>query len=396
MFKESIKADKDRLEFEIVKLGAHPYAKKVASKGVPCNIKFKKLAAGAANILKQEAIACGIDALVHQDTVSCKVSETDVLICGNQDGLEKLAERLKNQPFGLKKIADELCIVLKGDVDKSFICRDKVLNFKEKQLMAIINVTPDSFSDGGKFLDFTEVQKYLTKIKELGVLLVDIGGESTRPGSEPVDVDEELRRVLPVVEVAVKEGFIVSVDTYKAKVAEEALKLGAHIINDISGLNFDIDMAKVCADYGSGLCLMHIKGTPKTMQNDPKYDNILEEIKFYLYESINKAISNGVSEKSIIIDPGFGFGKTFNDNYLILKYLEEFKIFGRPILVGLSRKSMVGNVLSKPVHDRLIGTKVVETIALLNGADIVRTHDVEESLDMLKIFNFYNKAGFKC
>ncbi|ADR19352.1 dihydropteroate synthase [Calditerrivibrio nitroreducens] len=396
MFKELVASDKNRLEYEIIKLGAHPYAKTIALRGVPLNIKFKGVQSAAANILKQEAIAAGIDAAVHMGTVGCDVEKTDVLICGDLKGFSRLVDRLKIQPFGLKDIADEIDEIIKRATLKKLHIRGKTLSFEEKKIMAIINVTPDSFSDGGKFTELNDVISYLSKLKEIGINLVDIGGESSRPGAESIGVEEELRRVIPVVQLAVKEGFIVSVDTYKSKVAEECLKIGAHIINDISGFHFDADMPKVCADYNAGVCLMHIKGVPKTMQDNPKYDNLLEEIKYYLYESIELGLKNGLSEDNMIIDPGFGFGKVLDDNYLILKYLKEFESFGRPILVGLSRKSMVGGVIDKPVSDRVLGTKIVETIALLNGADIIRTHDVQESLDMMKIFNFYNSVGFKC
>ncbi|MGC9062636.1 dihydropteroate synthase [Calditerrivibrio sp.] len=396
MFKELVVSDKNRLEYEIIKLGAHPYAKKIALRGVPLNIKFKGIPTAAANVLKQEAIASGIDAAVHMGTAGCEVEKTDVLICGDLKGFSRLADRLKIQPFGLKDIADEIDKILKSPIHKILHIRDKTLTFDEKKIMAIINVTPDSFSDGGKFTELNAVISYLSKLKEIGISLVDIGGESSRPGAESISVEEELNRVLPVVQLAVSEGFIVSVDTYKSKVAEECLKIGAHIINDISGFHFDEDMPKVCADYNAGVCLMHIKGVPKTMQDNPKYNNLLEEIKYYIYESIEMGLKKGLSEDNMMIDPGFGFGKSLDDNYLILKYLKEFESFGKPILVGLSRKSMVGGVIEKPVSERVVGSKIVETIALLNGADIIRTHDVEESLDMMKIFNFYNRVCFKC
>lgn len=395
MFKETISADRRRLEFEIEKLGAHPYAKKVADRGIPLNVKIKSISAGAANILKQEALASGIDAVVHQGTVSCDIKSTDVLICGDVNGLKRLISKLKLQPFGLKDVAAELEKLLEGR-EKLFCFRGEKITFEEKRVMAIINITPDSFSDGGRFLELNNVEVYLNKLKGLGIELVDIGGESTRPGSEPVGVDEELKRVLPVVEMAVDMGFVVSVDTYKSKVAEECLKRGAHIINDISGFCFDEDMPKVCADYDAGVCLMHIKGTPKTMQNNPKYDNLLEEVKYQIYKSMEKGVKSGISEENMMIDPGFGFGKTLEDNYLILKYLKEFEVFGRPILVGVSRKSMIGNIINKTVDQRVIGSKVVETMALVNGADIIRTHDVAEAIDMMKIFNFYHRVGLEC
>ncbi|MCX8084935.1 MAG: dihydropteroate synthase [Calditerrivibrio sp.] len=396
MFLEVIDSDKDRLVYECGKIGAHPYSFRATDRGIPLNIKIKGMKPAAANIVKQEAIASGIDAVVHRGAVDCSVDMTDVLICGDIRGIRILSERLDLQPFGLKEVADRLRGFLADKGERAFQCRDRLLNLKKKQMMAIVNVTPDSFSDGGRFQNLEYLENHLIKLRSFGVEVVDIGGESTRPGAESVPAEEELRRITPALEMAVSMGFIVSVDTYKSEVAKKALEMGAHIINDISGLRFDKEMAKVCGAFGAGVVLMHIKGTPKTMQNNPQYDNLLEEVKRYLHDGIEIALNSGIDIKNIMIDPGFGFGKSLEDNYRILKYLREFRGLGVPVLVGISRKSMIGNVLGKDVSQRLLGTKVAETIALLNGADVVRSHDLEETLDMLKLVNFYSEVGFRC
>lgn len=391
MFADIISPDKMRLEKEITDLGADPYALKIASKGLPCNIKLRKVKSPAANIIKQEAIASGIDAAVHKRTVECGVEYTDILLCGNVAGVRKLTERLSIQPYGLKNVALDINRLIEKYYKTMVLkVQDLEIDLSEKILMPIINVTPDSFSDGGLFDNLEDIENYFAMLKELGVSLIDIGGESTRPGADPVPLDEELKRVLPIVEIAVSMGFLVSVDTYKGGVAKEVLKKGARLINDVSGLNHDKDMASICADFDAAVSIMHMKGEPKTMQMDTSYDNLLEDIKDYIERSIEKALSAGINENSIIVDPGFGFGKSLRDNYIILKYLNEFKSFGMPILVGLSRKSMIGNVIGKPVGERAIGSIVAETIALMNGADIVRAHDVLHAIDMLKIFNYYN------
>ncbi|MEF3254166.1 MAG: dihydropteroate synthase [Deferribacterales bacterium] len=392
MLIDFIVADKERLEYEIDMIGAHPYAKKIADKGLPINVKLRSIMPAAANIIKQEAIASGIDAVVHIGTIECKVDKTDVLISGNKDGFKKLVDRLKIQPYSLKGIAEELETLLRNVGRVQLKIGDDIIDLTDKLFMPILNVTPDSFSDGGKFNDLKEIERYLIRLKELGINIIDIGGESTRPGSESVEPEEELKRVLPAVELAVGMGFIVSVDTYKSVVAEKVLRKGAKIINDIYGLNYDADMAKVCADYGAAVVVMHMKGEPKTMQLSPYYENLLEEVKLSIYKSIEKALNAGVDEKSIIIDPGFGFGKNLEHNYILLKYLKEFKSFNTPLLVGLSRKSMVGNLLNKPVEERLAGTIAVEVMALMNGADIIRAHDIDETVDLIKIFNFYNRV----
>ena len=271
----------------------------------------------------------------------------------------------------------------------------RVLDLSSRtHLMGVLNVTPDSFSDGGKFFKPEEAVKQGLKLAEEGVDIIDIGGESTRPGSEPVTIEEELRRVIPVIEELTKMIQVpISIDTYKSRVAKEALDSGASMVNDISGLRYDPEMKKVIAKYDVPVVLMHIKGTPKNMQENPHYDNLIEEIKTYLIESIKIAKEAGIDEDKIIIDPGIGFGKTPEDNLRILKNLNEFTELGRPLMVGVSRKSFIGKILNLPTEERLEGSLASMAVAIMNGANILRVHDVKESKMVAKLVDAILKSG---
>lgn len=249
---------------------------------------------------------------------------------------------------------------------------------KKSLVMGILNVTPDSFYDGGRYADREAAVRRALQMVEEGADVIDVGGESTRPGSEPVDAEVEAARVVPVIE-ALRERVPVpiSVDTYKAPVAEAALKAGACIVNDITGLHADPRMAKVAAEHGATVVVMHIKGTPKTMQQNPAYADLLGEVRAYLEEGCELALKAGVPEDRIWIDPGIGFGKTAEHNLELLRRLRFFRALGFPILVGTSNKSVIGQVLGLPVHDRLEGTAATVAVAIANGADGVRIHDVQ-------------------
>ncbi len=259
--------------------------------------------------------------------------------------------------------------------------KQRVLDISSRtHLMGILNVTPDSFSDGGKFFKQEEAIRQGMRLAQEGADIIDVGGESTRPGSEPVSLEEELRRVIPVIQELVKRiDTPVSIDTYKSRVAKEALDSGASMVNDISALRFDPEMKKILAEYRVPVVLMHIKGTPKNMQDDPQYQNVLDEIKTYLEDSIKMAKDAGIEEHKIIIDPGIGFGKTLEDNLKILKNLKGFASLGKPILVGVSRKSFIGKILNLPADQRLEGSLAALAVSIINGANILRVHDVRES-----------------
>ena len=258
-------------------------------------------------------------------------------------------------------------------------------------VMGVLNVTPDSFYDGAVTTPALALAR-ATEMKTDGAHILDVGGESSRPGAEPVPVELECERVLPVVEALLPLGLPVSVDTYHAATAREALKLGAIMINDVSALRFDPEMAGVVAETGCDCVLMHMLGTPRTMQRDPRYDDVVDDIHAFFEERIEYAMRNGISEEAIWIDPGFGFGKTVEQNLTLLRRLGEFKVLGRPIVIGTSNKSTIGAVLHAPVHDRLEGTAATVAIAIANGADCVRVHDVKAMARVAKMTDAIMKA----
>ncbi|MGB6129481.1 MAG: dihydropteroate synthase [Psychrilyobacter sp.] len=267
------------------------------------------------------------------------------------------------------------------------LINNKKFDFKNKTYtMGILNLTPDSFSDGGSYADVEEAIKRAKKMVEEGADIIDVGAESTRPGATYIEEDEELERILPVIKRLVTEVDVpISIDTYKSRVAEECIKVGAHIINDIKGLKEDPNMAKVVAKYGVSIIIMHIQGNPKNMQKKPIYDNMIEDIKESLRESVEIAIEAGISPKNIILDPGIGFGKTFQGNLEIIKKLCEFKKLEYPILMGASRKGFIGEILGTPPLDRLEGNLAVAVISAYNGASIIRVHEVKETVKALKV-----------
>lgn len=270
----------------------------------------------------------------------------------------------------------------------SVTVRDKHLDLSSPQIMGILNATPDSFSDGG---NFNELESALNRIEMMigqGASIIDVGGESTRPGSEPVSEQQELDRVLPILEKAIFRfpDTLFSIDTTKYRVAEEALQLGAHFVNDVSGMQKEPRLPDLCLQYNAGYILMHSQGNPQTMQQDPTYDDVVQDIYQFFEEQLQQIDEKGLDQ--VIVDPGIGFGKTLDHNLKLLANLKAFKRLGYPIMVGASRKSMVSQILGdRPVDDRVTGTVAVHYHAMMQGANIIRVHDVKEASDSLKIFN---------
>ena len=250
--------------------------------------------------------------------------------------------------------------------------------------MGILNVTPDSFSDGGKFFSAEKAVDHALAMADEGADFIDVGGESTRPGSEPLPLDEELRRVVPVIEkLSKKISLPISIDTYKSSVAEAALSVGATLVNDVSGLTFDGAMVQTIARHRASVVIMHIKGTPRTMQQNPQYENVVTEVATFLATQAQKAHTAGIEQ--IIVDPGIGFGKTLQHNLQLMRNLHEIANLGFPLLVGPSRKSFIGTILDLPTDERLEGTAAAVTTCILNGAHIVRVHDVKEMKRVAKV-----------
>jgi len=266
---------------------------------------------------------------------------------------------------------------------KAFVlrCRSGDIPMGERTLlMGVLNVTPDSFSDGGLFREPDYAIEHGLRMAEEGADIIDVGGESSRPGSDAVSTDEELKRIIPVIEGLTSQLMIpISVDTYKSQVAERAIEAGAQMINDISGLRFDPQMPHVAARYDTPLIIMHIKGTPKTMQQAPSYEDVMGEIITCLRERIEMAEQAGVDPHQVIVDPGIGFGKRVEDNLMILNRLGELNVLKRPLLLGTSRKSFIGAILGKEVGERGVGTLATVAVSALKGAHVVRVHDVAQA-----------------
>jgi len=271
---------------------------------------------------------------------------------------------------------------------------------KRTLVVGILNVTPDSFSDGGKINNLDKALKHAKKMADEGADIIDIGGESTRPGAKKITAEEEIKRVLPVFKKIVKEVNVpISIDTYKSEVAKKCLENGASMINDITGLRGDEKLADVVKEYNVPICIMHMKGMPSDMQKDPYYEDVIKEIKDFLKKQSNYAIKKRIKKENIIVDPGIGFGKRtgsgIEDNCTILANIREFKKLGYPVLIGASRKTFIGNIsneknLSK--YDRLEGSIAAAVISSLNGADIVRVHDVKETMHALDVLNCMKKS----
>lgn len=269
--------------------------------------------------------------------------------------------------------------------NSQYIFSDKHLEFNFPKIMGIVNVTPDSFSDGGKYFSINQAVDHALMLIDDGADIIDIGGESTRPGSDQVNFDEELNRTLPVIKniLKIRKDVIISIDTTKSKIAEEALNAGACIVNDISGLTFDQRMIEIVKQFDAGVVLMHMKGNPKTMQQNPNYYNVVKEVFDFLKVQSEKAKTKGISK--IIIDPGIGFGKRVEDNFELIKSLNEFQVLGFPVMIGLSRKSFIGKTLNQEINERDLATVILETISVLNSARIIRTHNVKYCNQLVKL-----------
>ncbi len=370
------------IEAAFRKIGVHPYGTRAMAtkaetvpvylEGVPCNV---------GNILKQEMLSLGGDAAVSRETVDCSRERTDVLLMGTRKQTEAMAAKLAVQPFGLRTLSERLKTLLGRIARDRFVLKTPEREIPlgpEPRVMGVLDVTPDSFSDGGLYEKADDAIRRGLRLEEEGADIVDVGGESTRPGSDPVPVDEEMRRVLPVIrELKKRLSVPLSVDTSKAAVARAAVEEGAEIINDISALTFDPAMAETAGRAGVPVVLTHIRGLPKTMQQgDLAYGALMMDIIGFLEERIAAVRAAGVDEENIVVDPGLGFGKTAEDNLAILAHLEELKTLGRPVLVGPSRKGFVGKITGGEPSGRLAGTAAAVAAAVLNGAHLVRVHDV--------------------
>jgi dihydropteroate synthase len=343
-------------------------------------IKFENLSCAQANVLKQIALICGADAAIpktaYRGSARRKMS---ALLFANLREIEKIRQRMKEQPW-IKSLSQQLDAMLQDGKAPHLLLRKKKITFTRTFIMGVINVTPDSFYDGSRYATKEVVLQTASTMQEQGADIIDIGAESSRPGSAAISSREELRRLKPVLPpLAKKLNIPVSIDTQKSTVAQFAIDHGASLVNDISGLRADKKMVRLVAKHKVAVVLMHIKGTPKNMQIKPHYADLMAEMHEYFTKKIDFVLHHGVDEERIVIDPGLGFGKRLDDNYDIIKRLKELTIFRRPILVGHSRKSFVGKPFNLRPEQRLEGTLALEALLIHNGASILRVHDVGEA-----------------
>ncbi len=366
---------------EMKKIGVHPTGIKIMlPKGRFFAIKINDVPLKAAIILKQEMLSKGGEAVLPSEVSTFSIDKADVILLGTQNQFRDIIKGLCRQPFRLKELAGRLemlfeklsCGQLTPGKKKQVL---KLGDFsiplgKRTVIMGILNVTPDSFSDGGKFLSKDHALRQAEKMRQEGADIIDVGGESTRPGSIPITEEEELARVIPIIEaISARIQIPISIDTYKSKVAVEAIKAGSVLVNDVWGLKGDSNMAATLAHYGLPVCLMHNR---KTAQ----YQDLMSDIIADLQESIDIALGTGIREDNIIIDPGIGFAKVTVESLEVMRRLEELKTFGYPILLGTSRKSMIGKTLDLPVEERVEGTAATIAYGITRGVDIIRVHDV--------------------
>lgn len=371
---------------EMEKLNVHPGGFNIMSlKFRYFQMNLEQVDNRAAAIIKQEMLSLGGEAVVSEEVSRFHMGCSSALLLGTEKIFSQLTQKLDScsYPYGLQEVSKAIHQTIenyKADSFKIFFADGSSWETSRKTyMMGILNVTPDSFSDGGQFFSRENALRRAEELIKEGADIIDVGGESTRPSSEPVEIEEELRRVIPVVQAIKKQlQAKVSIDTYKEKVAKEAMEAGADMINNISGFTFDPKIASLAAREKVPVVLMHIKGKPATMQDNPQYDDLMSEIVSFLRNSIKIAAEAGVKSDRIIIDPGIGFGKKVEHNLEILKNLKTLKSLGHPILAGLSRKSFIGHILQADTSERLEGGLAAAAIAIFNGASILRVHDVKE------------------
>lgn len=388
-------------------VGVSPEGIKILSpKSIYASFKIDGIKSWEANIIKQQLLSLGSDAAIARN-VLVKNIKTSVFIFGNLSQLKKLSEKLRLQPFTLKEVSQGIDAYLDnlGNKELVFRARRKVLKIRKPIICGIINVTENSFSGDGLLSKVSSYAKAsedrqssnlkvrtlaLKKADEMvraGAKIIDVGGESTRPFSSPVKVGDEIKRVIPVLKVLRKEfkKVFLSVDTYKYLVAKAAVEEGVDIINDITALRSSPQMTLLIRRYKLGCILMHMKGTPQTMQVNPRYKDVTAEIIDFFKERLKFCNLRGINRSQILIDPGIGFGKRLEDNARIINELYKFKVLGQPIFLGLSRKSFIGKILKVGLDQRLAGTIAASIISLTKGANILRVHDVRETAQAIKV-----------
>lgn len=384
-----LKVNKEMLADAMQSIGAHQASLPIfANKNQILPFKLLEVRTPAANIIKQEMLAAGGDAVVPTGCVLNKDKYSDVLLLGTRKHYNLLLKKLELMPyFGMDKVKAELEAVLAENKLQTTLVDGRVLNYDKMLIMGIINITPDSFYADSR----TAIEEVVAKAGQMlaeGADILDIGGESTRPGSEAVEAEEEQARVVPVIKAlrAAYPQAVISIDTYRASTARAAIQAGADIINDISAMEADAEMIDVVCETKAPIVLMHMRGTPKDMQTNCEYKNVVEEVAVYLAERANLLRERGVGVDKIILDPGIGFAKNAEQNLKLMRDLNALSSFGYPVLLASSRKSTIGKVLGElPAEERLEGTIATSCQAVYAGANMVRVHDVKENLRAVRM-----------
>jgi dihydropteroate synthase len=382
------------LEIQIVNLSLNDVFKKFSNEYKIYRDTFQQGLLGLEIRNLEEKLAQSIQTIVLEQKEICYRSENEgtklsnIFIHGALWNIKEISRNILTKGDG--DLGYKIGNIIKNFEDydlKSYNIGSKVFLFNKCFVMGILNVTPDSFSDGGKYLNSTDAINYALEMIADGADVIDIGGESTRPGSESISAEEEIKRIIPVIDgiLAKNPDVTISVDTTKSLVAEKTLAHGARIINDISAFSFDPAMIEVLRKYNAGYVLMHMQGEPKNMQNNPVYNNLIRELYDFLYEKLQLLNKYGIKET--FVDPGIGFGKSIDNNFEIIRRLSDFKCLGSPILIGVSRKSFIGKTLGLEVNERDSASAFVEAIAVKNGAKIIRTHNVKFGSQVCKLLN---------
>lgn len=368
------------------------YTKKGLEKHKFITIKIYSLSCAQANILKQTALSSGTDCAVHRETITGKIESSDCILSGNLSEFKKIIEKLKFQPLKLSQLSQEIKKVIFENELENTIIRENIINWQDRPyLMGILNITPDSFSDGGKYLDPESAINQYKSLIENGADFIDIGGESTRPFAKKISVEEEINRVIPVIK-AIREfdnKTIISIDTRNSKTADIALSEGADIVNDISSGDWDETMFDIVKKHNCPIVLNHSKGSPDIMQKNTEYEDVVDEIYDYFSQKIDELLNLGINKTNIIIDPGIGFGKNTAQNYEIIDRIEEFQALGYPILIGHSRKSFIKErINTENIEDLDIATAAITAKLIEKKVNILRVHNIKTNKIVLRLNNF--------
>ncbi|UAL61385.1 dihydropteroate synthase [Clostridium sporogenes] len=386
-----IELNKNSFPEELKKIEVHEGSLNIfMNKNSIMPLKIFNVLSPATNIIKQEMMALGGDCAVSTYCINCKRKTSDIILLGTNRQYKKLLEKLKYMTFfRIQEIKGELENYINNHKELKTVLRDgREINYENLKVMGIINCTPDSFYEGSRKSSVEEALKTAENMLKDGAEILDIGGESTRPGSDPVSEEEEIKRVVPVIK-EIKNKFkdvIISIDTYRANTAKAAIEAGADIVNDISAMTYDENMVNVVKEYNVPVILMHVKGKPKDMQVDPVYKDFMKEVHLYFKDRIDYCKQYGVKEDKIILDPGIGFGKTVEHNLKLMNRIEELKSFNLPVLLAASRKSTIGKILGDlPTEERLEGTIALSCLAVDAELQMVRVHDVKENTRAIRM-----------